>query len=128
MSKTPAKKIKTELAIKQEVKSIGRRISESGDGNKFYQCSECPYSTGHENRAKVHSNMHALIEKGFKTVLQCPSQCGYLTLEQKRMKEHLISHKTERDQECPFCDAKTKSERSLGRHIKTLHSEKVKKG
>lgn len=129
LSKTPVKKVKTEReVVRLDVKPAGFTISRSNAENKSYRCSECPYSTGHANRAKAHSDLHALTKKGFTTVSQCPSQCGYLTLDNRRMKEHLISHKTEKDQECPLCDFNTKNERSLERHIKTLHPEKVKKG
>jgi hypothetical protein len=126
LSKTLAKKVKTEReVVRLDVKPAGFTVSRSNDENKFYQCSECPYSTGHANRAKTHSDLHALTTKGFTAVLQCPFQCGYLALDNRRMKEHLISHKTEKDFKCSVrgCGTKTKSYRSMKRHIQLVHPE-----
>lgn len=91
----------------------------------LYKCAQCIFRTTHQTRLDNHKKIHAMMKEApALKVCRCEERmCGFLTLERRTLENHTSSHLDQKLYQCPVegCFGKTKSERSMKRHIKTHH-------
>lgn len=92
----------------------------SGNSEKDYKCSKCPYETNHLSNFKIHQNSHT---KPFQCTV-CMSKFSEERYLRIHVKDKHAEIGAEKDHKCPQCPYQTNYKINLQNHLNTHNDSK----